>query len=201
MLFTIDPAVYQSAVEEDQAKLESARLEVEKLKAAYAQAQSEAATARDALATAETQDDRQQSLLKSGVVPQATADDSALKLQQARGALAQAESRVLSAKAALAGDPEIATDRHPAVLEALAALHAAELDLAHTTIRAPKDGVVSQTDRLQQGQYVDPGGGGAGAGRDRQQLDRGELQGDRPDPHDRRASRWTWCSTPIRTSR
>ena len=156
VLFTIDPAVYQSAVEEDQAKLESARLEVEKLKAAYAQAQSEAATARDALATAETQDERQQSLLKSGVVPQATADDSALKLQQARGALAQAESRVLSAKAALAGDPEIATDRHPAVLEALAALHAAELDLAHTTIRASKDGVVSQTGRLQQGQYVTP---------------------------------------------
>ena len=56
-LFTIDDAVYRSAVEEDQAKLQSARLEVEKLKAAYAQAQSEAATARDALATAETRDD------------------------------------------------------------------------------------------------------------------------------------------------
>ena len=64
-LFTIDPAVYRSAVEEDQAKLESARLEVEKLKAAYAQAQSEAATARDALATAETQDERQQSAARS----------------------------------------------------------------------------------------------------------------------------------------
>ncbi len=155
-LFTIDPAVYTSAVEEDQAKLELARLDVEKLKAAYAQALSEEATARDALATAETQDDRQQSLLKSGVVPQATADDSALKLQQARGALAQAESRVLSAKAALAGNPDIATDKHPAVLEALAALHAAELDVAHTTITAPRDGVVSQTSRLQAGQYVTP---------------------------------------------
>ena len=83
--------------DEDRAKLESARLEVEKLKAAYAQAVSEAATAREALATAATQDDRQRALLASGVVPQATADDSALKLQQARGALAQAESRVLSA--------------------------------------------------------------------------------------------------------
>jgi membrane fusion protein, multidrug efflux system len=155
-LFTIDPAVYESAVEEDRAKLESARLEVEKLKAAYAQARSEAATAKDALATAETQDDRQQSLLKSGVVPQATADDSALKLQQARGAVAQAESRVLSARAALAGNPEIPTDEHPEVLEALAALHSAELDLAHTTITAPRDGVVSQTSRLQAGQYVTP---------------------------------------------
>ncbi len=155
-LFTIDDSAYRSAVEEDQAKLQSARLEVEKLKAAYAQAQSEAGTARDALATAETRDARQQQLLKSGVVPQATADDSALALQQARGAVAQAENQVLSAKAALAGNPDIATDAHPVVLQALASLHAAELDLAHTTITATRAGVVSQTDRLQQGQYVTP---------------------------------------------
>ena len=155
-LFTIDPAVYRSIVDEDRAKLESARLEVEKLKAAYAQAVSEAATAGEALATAQTQDDRQRALLKTGVVPQATADDSALKLQQAKGALAQAESRVLSAKAALAGNPEIATDQHPAVMEALATLRGAELDLANTTVRAPADGVVSQTTRLQHGQYVTP---------------------------------------------
>ena len=90
------------------------------------------------------------------MVPQATADDSALALQQARGALAQAESQVLSAKAALAGNPDIATDRHPEVLQALASLHAAELDLAHTRVTASKAGVVSQTDRLQQGQYVTP---------------------------------------------
>ncbi len=155
-LFTIDDSVYRNVVEEDQAKLESARLEVDKLKAAYAEAQSEAKTARDALATAQTQDDRQRSLLKTGVVSQAVADESTLKLQQAKGALAQAESQVLSAKAALAGNPDIPTDQHPEVLQALATLHGAELDLAHTTITAPTAGVVSQTDRLQEGQYVTP---------------------------------------------
>ncbi len=155
-LFTIDDAAYRNAVEEDRAKLETARLEVEKLKAAYAQAKSEAATADDALKTAETQDARQRKLLKTGVVPQATADESALKLQQARGAAAQADSQVLSAKAALAGDPDIPTDKHPAVLQALAALHGAELDLAHTVVTAPTDGIISQTARLQQGQYVTP---------------------------------------------
>ena len=77
-------------------------------------------------------------------------------LQQARGTLAQAESRVLSARAALAGDPDIPTDRHPAVMEALATLRGAELDLANTPVRAPGDGVVSQTARLQHGQYVTP---------------------------------------------
>lgn len=155
-LFTIDDLVYRNAVEEDRAKLESARLEVEKLKAAYAQAVAEEGTAREALATVRAQDDRQQSLRKTGVVSQSVADASALDLQQARGALAQAESGLLSARAALAGDPDIETDRHPEVLQAMAALHGAELDLRHTTVTAPKAGIISQTDRLQLGQYVTP---------------------------------------------
>lgn len=155
-LFRLDEATYRNAVEEAEAKLASARLEVARLKAAYAQAVSEADSARELLATAETQDQRQQSLRASGVVSQSAADDSALKLQLARGAVTRADSAVLSAKAALAGDPGIETDRHPQVLEALASLHGAEIDLARTVVTAPADGVVSQTDRLQPGQYVTP---------------------------------------------
>ena len=130
--------------------------DVERLKAAYDEAVAEAGTARDSFETARTQDDRQQKLLGSGVVSQSAADDSALKLQIARGAVTKAESAVVSARASLAGDPEIATDRHPDVLEALASLHAAELDLARTRVVAPDDGIVSQADRLQRGQYVTP---------------------------------------------
>ena len=155
-LFSIDDGTYRNAVEEAQARLASARLEVERLKAAYAQAASEADTAGESLATARTQDDRQQALRRSGVVSQSVADESALKLQVAKGALVKAESAVASARAALAGDPEIATDAHPQVLEALASLHSAELDLARTVVAAPAAGIVSQTDRLQQGQYVTP---------------------------------------------
>ncbi|MDX1729541.1 MAG: HlyD family secretion protein [Aurantimonas coralicida] len=156
LLFTIDDAVYRNAVEQDQANLESARLDVEKLKAAYAQAVSEAATARDALDNAQTRNDRQQTLVKKGIVSQSSLDDADLQFRQARGALSSAESQVLAARAALAGNPDIATDRHPAVLKALAQLHAAELDLAHTRVTAPEAGVISQTDRLREGQYVTP---------------------------------------------
>lgn len=155
-LFALDDATYRNDVEEAEARLASARLAVERLKAAYAQATSEAQSAHESLATAQTQDERQQSLRASGVVSQAAADESALKLQLARGAVSRAESAVVAARAALAGDPEIDTDRHPEVLEALASLHGAELDLARTVVTAPTDGVVSQTDRLQQGQYVTP---------------------------------------------
>jgi membrane fusion protein (multidrug efflux system) len=42
-------------------------------------------------------------------------------------------------------------------MQALAALAKARLDLTHTTVTAPSDGVISQTDRLQLGEYVDTG--------------------------------------------
>ena len=145
---------------------------------------SEAATARDALATAETQDERQQALLKSGVVPQATADDSALKLQQARGALAQAESRVLSAKAALAGDPEIATDRAPGGARgAGGAARGGARPRAYHGAGRRRTGWSARPSRLQQGQYVTPAVPVLALVADRQHLDRGQLQGDRPHPH------------------
>lgn len=156
ILFSIDDATYRNAVERAEASLASARLDVERLKAAYAQAVAEAKNAADTLATAETQDERQQSLRKSGVISQSAADDSALQLQIARGNATKAESAVSSARAALAGNPDIATDSHPEVMQALAALHAAEIDLQRTVVAAPADGVISQTDRLQQGQYVTP---------------------------------------------
>ena len=54
-----------------QARLASARLDVERLKAAYDEAVAEAGTARDSFETARTQDDRQQKLLGSGVVSHA----------------------------------------------------------------------------------------------------------------------------------
>ena len=156
VLFTIDDAVYRNAIEQDQANLEAARLDVAKLKANYQQAVSEAHTASEALSNAQTQDARQRSLVGKGYISQSSADATNLTLAQARGALASAQSQVLGAKAALAGNPDIPVDQHPEVLKALADLHAAQLDLAHTKVYAPEAGVVSQTDRMQEGQYITP---------------------------------------------
>ncbi|MCK5932110.1 MAG: HlyD family secretion protein [Fulvimarina manganoxydans] len=156
LLFAIDDAVYRNAVESDKARLEAARLDVAKLKAAYSQAIAKRQTASDALDLAQTTYDRQNALVKRGVVSDATLDDARLSLQQAQGTLSSAEQDVLAAKAALAGNPDIPTDQHPEVMEALAALHSAELDLDHTRVTAPEAGIVSQTDQLQIGQYVTP---------------------------------------------
>ncbi|MEN3792317.1 HlyD family secretion protein [Fulvimarina sp. MAC3] len=156
LLFTIDDSVYSNAVESDKAKLEAARLDVMRLKAAYQQAVAERQSASDAANLAQTTFDRQNALVKKGVISNASLDDARLKLQQANQALSSADQQVISAKAALGGNPDIDPDQHPEVLEALAALHSAELDLKHTKVYAPEAGIVSQTAQLQNGQYVTP---------------------------------------------
>jgi membrane fusion protein (multidrug efflux system) len=77
-----------------------------------------------------------------------------MNLLTAQAGTRGAEQAVLGAKAALVGNPDIATDQHPEVLQTLAKLAKAKLDLEHTQVFAPADGVISQTDRLQVGEYV-----------------------------------------------
>lgn len=97
---------------------------------------------------------RQKDLLAKGVSTQADFDQAQNDAHAAEQSLLQAEQNVASALSALGGNPDIETDKHPLVLAALAKRDQAALDLKNTTVLAPADGIVSQADRLQVGQYV-----------------------------------------------
>jgi membrane fusion protein (multidrug efflux system) len=157
LLFRLDDSSFKVSVDESTAAVASARLDVERLKAAYAKAVSDQHVAEQAQTFAEDEFGRQQELAKRGVVAQSGLDKTRLDLQQAEAAVEVAKQAVVSAAAALAGNPDIPTDQHPEVLEALAKLEKAQLDLDHTVVKAPSAGIVSQTDRLQVGQYIMPG--------------------------------------------
>ncbi|MBZ8133965.1 hypothetical protein CLD20_11855 [Afifella sp. IM 167] len=157
LLFRIDGSAYQVAVEQAQASVAAARLDVARLKAAYAKSLNDKESAEKALVFAQDNFNRQQALQQRGVVAQSALDKARLDLQQAEAAAGAAEQGVISARASLSGNPDIATDDHPEVMQALASLAKAKLDLAHTTITSPSNGIISQTDRLQLGQYVTPG--------------------------------------------
>ncbi len=157
LLFRLDATQYQVAVQQAEAEVASARLDVERLKAAYAKSNSDQQVADQALSFAQDTFNRQDALQKRGVVAQSGLDQARMNLQTAEAGTRGAEQAVLGARAALAGDPTIATDAHPEVMQALAKLAKAKLDLAHTQVFAPSDGVISQTDRLQVGEYVTTG--------------------------------------------
>ncbi len=74
-------------------------------------------------------------------------------MAQARDRLAMLQARVGRVEATLGSNPNRPTDRYAAVREKQAARDRAALDLAHTEIRAPRDGVVVNL-RLQLGDQV-----------------------------------------------
>lgn len=157
VLFAVDPEPYRIALAQADAALAQARLQVEQLRAAYDQAETQVRTAEGEVRYFTEQLDRQRELSGKGVATKAALDSAARDLLKAQDAKAAADDAILSARAALGGDPTIATDGHPAVMAALAAREKAAYQLSQTTVRAPAAGIVSQAASFKLGQFVTAG--------------------------------------------
>jgi membrane fusion protein (multidrug efflux system) len=156
-LFVIDAEPYRIALDQANAALEGARLQVEQLRAAYSQAVTQEAIARDTVAYLQSELDRQASLTDKGIGTTSALDTARHDLDTAREQQTSARQGIASARAALGGEPTIDTDRHPTVLAALAMRDKAAWQLALTTVRAPSDGIVSQASSFKPGQMVSAG--------------------------------------------
>ena len=154
LLFRIDDAPFLIAVDEAQAQLAAARLQIESLKANYRQRQSELSSAQDTLAFQQREYERQQRLLGSGIASQLQVDRAKHALDEARAQVAGAQQQIGAVVANLGGDPNIAPDQHPMVQEAQARLDRAKLNLSYTTVTAPSDGVATRVEQLQVGSYI-----------------------------------------------
>lgn len=156
-LFAIDPEPYRIALAQADAALAAARVNVEQLRVAYATAKAKLASAQATLDIRQAEFDRKSSLVNQGVSAESTLDDLKLALQTAQTTVSLAEQEVASTTAALAGNPDIKTDDHPAVRAALAARDTAQRNLDKTTVVAPADGIVSQVGSLNVGQFIATG--------------------------------------------
>jgi membrane fusion protein (multidrug efflux system) len=154
LLFRIDSEPYKLALRQADAAVAVARLQVEQLRSSYQQALAEQTSSQDTLAYQQKAFQRQKDLLARGVASNADFDTAQNTLRTAEQTLAQSRERVAGALTALVGNPDIKTDEHPTVMQATAAQETAALALKETSVFAPSDGVVSQTDRLRIGQYV-----------------------------------------------
>lgn len=157
VLFVVDPEPYRIALAHADASLAEAKMQVEQLRASYGQALAQEQAAAGELDYAQAQFERSKDLAKKGISAASSLDEARRDLDKAEQARAVANQGIVSARAGLLGNPDIATDRHPAVLAAQAARDKAAYDLAQTTVRAPADGIVSQASSFKVGQYVAKG--------------------------------------------
>jgi membrane fusion protein (multidrug efflux system) len=157
VLFKLDPAPFKIALDQAEAALSAARLNVQQLKVNYTSAKAKLAADQQTLVIQQRNQERNTDLAAKGIATAAAVDQGLLAVQQAQAAVTLDQQAVAGALAALNGDPEIQTDNHPSVQQALAQVEQARLNLGYTTVRAPDSGVVSQVASFNVGQYVPAG--------------------------------------------
>jgi membrane fusion protein, multidrug efflux system len=140
-----------------EARLGSARLQIDGLKATYRQQLAELQSAKDSADFDAREYARKKALVASDWVPRAVYERAETDLKVARQRIASIGQQIANTVVALSGDPNIELDRHPTVRAAKAQLDRARLDLSYATVVAPEDGIVTRVDDLQVGDFVNPG--------------------------------------------
>ena len=155
VLFRLDPADIQVADRRADASVAAARLQVVGLRAAYDQQQLLLSSAQRTSAYTAKEAARQKALVTAGVSSREQAAQAAQAAGLAADQVVVARQQTATALANLGGAAKSA-DAYPGVLQATAAQAATKLDLAHTVVVAPRDGIVTRVDQLQVGAYVNP---------------------------------------------
>ncbi len=152
VLYRIDPTPFHIAVERAEAKLTAAGQAVGASTAAVDAAQAQLVEELAQQGNIREQAARVFELVRLGVYPVARGDQAQAQLKEADAQVERAQASLEQARQELG--PKGADN--PQIREAMAALEQARLDLAHTTLIAPGDGVVSNL-QLNIGQFAAAG--------------------------------------------
>jgi membrane fusion protein (multidrug efflux system) len=153
-LFRIDPEFYEIAVQQAAAELQSTKERLDGLVLTYKQSLASVQQSQADVAYAQTEFDRAQDLVRTGVGTQASADQTRRDLKVAQDQLLAAEAAASSTLASLGGATDIPTERQADYLAAAATLATAERNLRLSEIKAPFAGLVTQVDNIQIGSYL-----------------------------------------------
>lgn len=152
LLFRIDGEPYALSVAQANAAIDAAQVDVGNLAASARTSSVDIAAAREDVAFAEVNFQRQAALMEKGFTTRAAYDASRHAVAQARERVRQAEAAAAEARTKLAAGPTSGVN--PQVEAARVQRSQAEVNLARTTVRAPSAGRVAQADRLQVGQMM-----------------------------------------------
>ncbi|OYX49129.1 MAG: secretion protein HlyD [Sphingomonas sp. 32-66-10] len=153
LLFRIDPEPYRIAVAQADAAIASAQVQVTTMQASYVGTGADIQAARDRIASAQQDYDRQKTLMDRGFTTRARFEQAQHAVEQARASYQSALAGAEEARAKLSSGSAV-PGVNPAIAAARAQRAKALLDLERTARRAPVDGVISQADRLQVGQMM-----------------------------------------------
>jgi membrane fusion protein (multidrug efflux system) len=153
-LFRLGEKRYQIALDGAKAKLAETALNLAGMKEDYQRMLKDADTAAAKVAEDQSDFGRYASLIHSGGVTRAEYDDAKYKLQADQANLAALQEQAKTQLAKLGGDIDKPIEQFPDYLSGQADVAEAQRQLDHTVVHAPFDGIVTNVESLQPGQYL-----------------------------------------------
>ncbi|MEY2882378.1 MAG: hypothetical protein RL490_102 [Pseudomonadota bacterium] len=151
VLIRIAERPFEIALAEAEARVAAARLQASELRSGTTGKTADVAGKREAVAFSRQELERQQALFKDGFTTRSRVQAAEYATAKAESELSSALADEASARAAANGAGQ---GTHPLVLAAMAARDKAAFELSRTTIRAPADGIASQTSKVLPGQVL-----------------------------------------------
>lgn len=148
LLYRIDPAPYRIALHEADAAIGDARVEILQMRSGYSARVADIGVKSSDVRLARENFKRQSDLLERGFTTRARFDEARAALAAAEAEQSSASSQAEQARAMLGTG---GLGNQPRLEAALAQREKAALDLSRTEVRAPVDGIIAQTDRLNVG--------------------------------------------------
>jgi membrane fusion protein (multidrug efflux system) len=154
VLFRLDDLPFQLALRRADAQAGMVKNSLNALKANYRDMQAQTQQARNDIAYFEVESRRQEDLLHEHVASESTFDSAHRNLENAKQKLASVTQQLGAIAANLDGDPEGPVERNPRYLETVAQRDEAARQLAHTVVRAPFTGIVTDVPSIAPGKYL-----------------------------------------------
>jgi membrane fusion protein, multidrug efflux system len=155
VLFTIDGRPFNVALDRARAQLGAINDLVESFRAGYRQTTEQLALARTTAAYEEREYQRLTALAARKLTSDVAVDEARQRRDVANQQIRVTEQALEQARARLGGDLDRPVTEQAAYLAAKSMLDAARLDVEHTVVRAPFDGIASKVPTV--GHYVAPG--------------------------------------------
>jgi membrane fusion protein (multidrug efflux system) len=154
VLFKLDDLQFRLALERAEAQIGNTRNDLVALQTSYRNMQAQVDQAQKDVDFNMVNFKRQEQLLANNFTPKATFDAARNTLQGSQQKLASLNAQLAGIAANLNGNPDAPIEEHPRYKDAVAARDEAARQLAHTIVRAPFAGIVTNVPSLQPGQYL-----------------------------------------------
>jgi membrane fusion protein (multidrug efflux system) len=154
ILYRLDDLQFRLALDRAEAQIGTVRDSLNALKANYRDMQAQIQQAQDDIDYFDTEYNRQQNLLAAHVASQVTFDTARRNLRNAQQKLASLTQQLAAIAANLDESPTGPVEKNPRYLDAVAQRDEAARQLAHTIVKAPFAGIVTNVPSIAPGKYL-----------------------------------------------